>query len=219
MAQRDRLSPHFSRLEQARHLVEIIAFVGAAAWAVYVFVWQERIKPAHAVPRIEFGTSVAHAAVRSGNEFVKVLVRVQNVTDVQAGMQGLIINVYGQKALVRSDPRHEIPANSANSVVEFYRTLNMSKAQLVRAFAGRWEMGFPIPPNGSVSFPVAMVVRKGQFDTMRVQMEAIYTRFDETRTFRFSAHQTSDGDYAFPTFGNGLPGGLDEQSWDEDFAL
>lgn len=219
MVRKYRVFRPLTRVEQARHLVEIVAFAVAAVWAVYVFVYQERIKPAHAVPRIEFDTSVAHAEVGAGNEFVKVFVRVQNLTDVQAGMEGLIINVYGQKTLARSDPRHEIPANSANSVVEYYRTLNMSKAQLLRAFAGRWEKGFPIPPKGAVNFPVTMVVRKGQFDTVRVQMEAIYARFDETRTFKFPAYQTSAGEYVFPAFTNGLPLGLDEQSWDEDFAL
>ena len=215
----DRGSSRPTRLEQVRHLVEIVALVGAGAWAIYVFIWQERIKPALAIPRVEFSISVAHAAVGSGNEFVKVLVRVQNVTNIQAGMQGLIVNVYGQKALARSEPRHDSPSNSANSVVEFYRTLNMTKPKLIRAFAGRWEKSFPIPPNGSVSFPVAMVVRGGQFDTVRVQMEAIYMRFDDARTYAFSARQTSDGDYAFPTRAGALPAGLDEQSWDEDFAI
>ena len=37
-----------------RHVVEAVAIVGAALWAFYVFVYQERIKPASATPPQDF---------------------------------------------------------------------------------------------------------------------------------------------------------------------
>ncbi len=85
-----------SRVEQRRHLVEIIALVGAAFWAVYVFVYQERLKPASEAPDLQQSLALHHEMVSGGNEFVKVDFDIKNIGHVPAMLDGLVVNAGGR---------------------------------------------------------------------------------------------------------------------------
>jgi len=91
-----------SRVEQWRHLVEIVALIGAAVWAVYVFVYQERLKPASEAPELQPSVAVHHEMVSGGNEFVKVDFDIKNDAHVPAMIDGLVVNVYGTRVLLYS---------------------------------------------------------------------------------------------------------------------
>jgi len=51
---------HPSRVEHWRHLVEIAALTVAAIWGFYVFVYQERIKPASEPAELQALVSLDH---------------------------------------------------------------------------------------------------------------------------------------------------------------
>ncbi len=70
---------HPSRVEHWRHLIEIAALCIAAIWGFYVFVYQERIKPAGAPVELQTMVTLEHTTLRSNKEFIKVGVRMRNI--------------------------------------------------------------------------------------------------------------------------------------------
>jgi hypothetical protein len=86
---------HPSPVEHWRHLVEIVALAAAAVWALYIFVYQERIKPASAPPEVQTIISVDHTTIGSGKELVKVSARMKNAGEAPFAMVGMVVNVYG----------------------------------------------------------------------------------------------------------------------------
>lgn len=88
---------HPSRVEHWRHLIEIAALVIAAIWGFYVFVYQERIKPASEPAELQAMVSVDHTTLKSDKEFIKVGFSMKNIGRTRLELAGLIVNVYGVK--------------------------------------------------------------------------------------------------------------------------
>jgi len=82
-------------IEDWRHLVEIVAFIAAACWAIYVFVYQERIKPESSPPRVHPIFFVEKHALRGARTYVKVHLELKNFGESVASIGVVNVNVYG----------------------------------------------------------------------------------------------------------------------------
>jgi len=128
---------HPSRLEHWRHLIEIVALVAAGIWAIYVFVYQERIKPASEVPEVQPPfISVDHSALAGSKEFVKVTATTKNAGAAPFALTGMVINVYGIRYGPQSAEHIEHPISG---VVEISKTLVPSKPTLLYSFYDTWH--------------------------------------------------------------------------------
>ena len=86
---------HPSKVEHWRHLIEIVALVVAAVWGFYVFVYQERIKPANEAPNIDFHFDVSRQYVIGNRELAKVSLVWRNTGSTEAQIDGFAENIYG----------------------------------------------------------------------------------------------------------------------------
>src|SRR5215469_1106791 len=86
---------HPSSVEHWRHLIEIVALSVAAIWALYVFVYQEQIKPAHLAASLEVMSRVSHTPMRGGSELITVELPERNIGSVPLQLDAAIVNVYG----------------------------------------------------------------------------------------------------------------------------
>ena len=84
-----------SLVEHWRHLVEIVALLTAAVWAFYVFVYQERIKPAAEPPRLQMSTNVSREALHGGKELVTINVTLKNTGSNDVAIGAVLVNAYG----------------------------------------------------------------------------------------------------------------------------
>src|SRR5579864_7260944 len=107
MASDDRKEPlyhvhtHPSGAEFWRYVIEIAAFIVAAAWGFYVFIYQEQIKPSETLPQQQFNVTISHQPVPSGAEFVSLTVEIRNVGTVPFRPAGYVIAAYGVRYLPR----------------------------------------------------------------------------------------------------------------------
>lgn len=169
---------HPSVVEHWRHLVEIVALLAAAAWGLYVFVYQERIKPANAAPDVQRVATVTHEALPQNKEFVKVNIDMRNLGQTTAELGGLVVNVYGSRYTQRN-------GNTVNNPVQGLATRNLTlsktKPVLLYSFFDVWRpLGdsrtFLIEPGQVIEEPFDFAVHAGAYDVVAVEMFFCYAR-------------------------------------------
>ncbi len=116
-------------------MVEIAALVVAAAWGFYVFVYQERIKPASELPILQPQLSVHHEMLSAQKEYVEVQFNLKNTSGASAELDGMVVTVYGRRMATTSSERIESPLPS---ITELNRTLTISAPTLLYSFYDSW---------------------------------------------------------------------------------
>lgn len=86
-----------TRAEQIRTAVEIIAIVAAGLWALYTFVYEQRIKPLAEPPEFSLPTTVDQGPTIDGVAFLTIHKRVDNTGNVGVDIAAESLNVYGEK--------------------------------------------------------------------------------------------------------------------------
>ena len=203
---------HASGAEHWRHIAEIAAFAIAAAWAFYIFVYQERIKPANQPVFVESSLKVAHELQRSNIEFVSVTVNFHNITSSQADLAGVAINVFGNRFLPQT--RHRIYLHPrTRGFTEIYNTLETENAVLLASFNHLWQpfgggQVFHLDANGSGDVSFWFGVIRHRFDVLTVAYTYCFVRTGDQRTYAITVVHRSDGSLSFPAgIENNLPGG------------
>lgn len=189
---------HLSRVEHWRHLVEIVALIIAAAWAFYVFVYQERIKPASEDPNLQLLRSVTHEPLPHGKELVTITVTMKNIGASPVALGGLIVNTYGIRYNDRSGD--SAPKQRASGFVMVNRGLVESKPALLYAYSSLWrplagERIFNIPPQETFTIPISFVIHSGVYDTLRVNFARCIQRADNQLASRFVPRRLNDGSF------------------------
>jgi len=160
-----------STVEHWRHVAEIVALLIAAIWAAYIFVYQERIKPAEAPLQLESTVSVDHNTIAGGKEFVKVNFAMKNIGEEPFALDGLVVNVYGIRFSKMSGEYVEKPLNG---VIQLSRTLLPSKPRLLYSYFDTWH-GFGSPKVSRISPEItfdesfAFAVPSEAFDVAKIE--------------------------------------------------
>lgn len=199
---------HPSRVEHWRYLIEIVALIIAALWGFYVFVYQERIKPANELPRTEPEVSLHREMLSPNREFVEVQLQIRNISGASVSLAGMIINVYGRRFGDANKRRVEIPLNG---VAEYSTTLGLSPPVLLYSFYDVWYP-FGAPPTkrntirGAESFDesLAFGIKPRQYDIAKVTWVYCYTQTNHI--WLVKRIQNRDGAYAFGNLDQTSPG-------------
>ena len=186
-----------STVEHWRHVAEIVALVVAALWGVYIFVYQERIKPASAPLEIQPTVNIDHATLSGGKEFVKLDLTMKNIGIEPLQIDGLVVNVYGIRYFQRAGQHIERPLNG---IVELSKTLVPSSPSLLYSFYDTWKpFGTPkgpasIHPDGVFDESLAFAIRSNEYDVAKVEWLICWSPIDD-KTWTVSQDQQPDGSY------------------------
>ncbi len=202
---------HPSMVEHWRHLVEIVALIIAAAWAIYVFIYQEDIKPQSELPRFQPTVTVQHHAIDPDKEFVEVVFSLKNISGVPIFLDGLVVNVYGRRFADTSGERVESPLNG---VTELNRTLLESRQTLLYSYYDVWH-AFGAPKDKVAELlagrdfveSFAFGIKQRSFDVARVTYTLCYSRLRDAN-WHVYRKQLPDHAYAFAGDAESRPPGL-----------
>lgn len=86
-----------ARYESTKNLIEIIALVLAGFWAIYIFIYQEHIAPANAVPRASIDTEIINLGSIKGGNAIKLKSKLSNNGKVRVYLVGYWFNVIGHR--------------------------------------------------------------------------------------------------------------------------
>ncbi len=169
-----RIETRLSRVEHWRIGFEIAALIVAAAWGLYVFVYQERIKPAYAPAQLELNTFVSHTLTASGQEFVSIDANLKNIGTAEVRLVGISVSAYGLRFDKSVHPRTDTHAGYQGWRDEL-RTLDTTPPELLRSTAdlfaasGHGDRNVTIAVGGDLHQipPITFGVPHGKFDVDR----------------------------------------------------
>lgn len=193
-----RVHTKLSRVEHWRHLVEIVALVTAAVWGFYVFVYQERIKPAGEPPRMEFSTNVTHEALQGDKELVTINVTMKNTSAAEIAIGGLLLNAYGVFYKSGSAGEEDLHPMPGISVVN--RGLPSVPPALLYAHLAMWQ---PLGTSRPLTLPIgeqlnvaeSFAVKRHLYDTVRLQFAYCYQRSDDRAVTAYVPKRTPGGGF------------------------
>lgn len=166
-----------------RDIIEVIAIIAAGAWAFYVFIYENRIRPSFAQPDVNVTATLQRLGERNGMIAVGLRTDFHNVGTVKAHFLGMAVNVYGQRIFLgKPHPRfqHSPPTYEYKA---YYRG---GTPVPVYTYAYVTKLGDPstgedteIDPGTTISNYRAFYVPQGRFDLLTVGIDTPYTKYDE----------------------------------------
>lgn len=162
--------------ERARIIVEIVAILAAGMWALYTFVYEQRIKPLSEPASFSVPTTVDQGATVNGVAFLTIHKRLDNTGNVPIDIAAEALSVYGERIMQQTRRiRRTETLTSAKVLADVPRlpvALLFSMAKLRSgAVAGNPKSGFFTLPHSSAdetflvavpvnAYPVILIVRK-----------------------------------------------------------
>jgi hypothetical protein len=192
---------HPSGAEYWRHVIEIVAFIVAAAWAFYVFIYQERIKPAETAPQQQFNIAISHQPVPSGSEFVSVNIEVRNVGTVPFKIAGYVVAAYGYHYVPKIT--QTVFRSMRRNVTTLRRTLAESAPDLLQSiYATFSSFGSNQPtalilPGGNFSTHEGFGIPRNKYDAIFLKYKLCVVWADNTRVYNPHPYRDATGAYWF----------------------
>ena len=208
-----------TRSEKLRTWVEVVAIVAAGIWALYTFVYEQRIKPLGEAPSFSVPTTVDQGPTVNGVVFLTVRKTIQNTGNVPLDLAAEAISVYGERLSSRTTASHSkvgAQAEISNDVARTPVALIYSRVKLRSAAAGGNATDFVVPPHSSGeeayliavparAYPVIMVMRKDyifrppQSEKLQVRIvKALLGAYDLQSSVPPGAYEEYDSSYEFP---------------------
>ncbi len=193
-----RVHTKLSRVEHWRHVLEIVALIAAAIWAFYVFIYQERIKPAGEPPRLQVDTRVSHDALEGGTELVTIKTTLKNTGSTDIAMGALLVNAYGMR-YASDGTRESREFHPSRGITIINRGLRSAAPVLLYSHLSQWQpLGITrqilrLPIAQELTFERSFVIERRTYETMRITYGYCYQRQDNQTTTTFVPRRARDG--------------------------
>ena len=192
---------HASGAELWRHIIEIAAFIVAAAWAFYTFVYQEQIKPANTRPQGEFRATLSHHMVPSGSEFVSIDIDIHNTGTVPFRLAGFVVNAYGYRYLPRTS--ETVTKSLSGNITSLNRGLAETRPILLQSVYAKFvnfgsvRTPYLVGPGGDSKNNVAFGISRGAYDVIFLRYKWCVARFGDTKIYDPGMYRDTQGAYWF----------------------
>ena len=165
-----------------RDVVEVVAILLAGLWALYVFVYEQRIKPASEPPSLILTGSLHRLGAQNG------LIRIgMNATILNNGHTNasLIATSFAADGLRYSANAAPVTDRSIDGLTTYERdgrvasrTLVYRIVELTRQVSSKYSTSFTLSPGQTVPYSSIFVVKSGEFDTIALYGSLAYTKND-----------------------------------------
>ena len=185
-----------------RDIVEVLAILAAGAWAIYTFIYIERIKPAADPPSLVMTGSLHKLGERKGLIQFSYSGVIQNNGRVRAYLIGQAYTVTGIGLTTNTRPTSLRPYAGS---LEYDRdariksdTVIYRRYSLTRFANPEFGGGYPIDPSQEVPFTGIFAVKSGEFDSLALYGSIAYGK--EPKAHPTQVAETHDGAaYFMPT--------------------
>ncbi len=165
-----------------RDVVEVVAIVLAGAWALYVFVYQNGIKPSLAPPTLSFSVAMRRVGDDGNLTVIRVDETIHNDGSVRAHFLGHSLAVYGSRVIALNSPAPATSKSYSNVLAAYYA---YSKEQPVFRDAFVTQLGDPstgvdmfVEPGETMPFNKEFYVPRGRFDRLTTYIASVFTKDD-----------------------------------------
>lgn len=188
-------------LATARDVVEIVAILAAGIWALYVFAYEQRIKPANEPPSLLVAGSLHRVGERKGLVQVGFSGTVRNAGHADVAIVALGISANGVRYTANGTPlvNHASPGLTlyqrdarVSSRVPVYRQI-----ELTRFVDKRYGGGITVSPGEAVPFSGIFIVRRAEFDAITLYGSIAYAKVGIDGGYPTKIDFTPDGAIEF----------------------
>ncbi len=163
-----------------RDIIEILAILAAGIWALYVFAYEQRIKPASEPPQLLLTGSLHRLGEHKGLVQIGFKGTVLNNGRTDASIIGVGFDADGLRYTTSGAPILE----RTNSGTTFYqrdvriasRTLVCRIIELTRFASRAYSGGFTLHPGEQIPYSAIFVVKRAEFDSVALYGSLAYTK-------------------------------------------
>lgn len=160
-----------------RHVVEVLALVAAGVWAFYVFIYQERIKPANEPASLDDTITIQRIGQDRTRDVLDVAIHLHNSGKTEISIAADGFDVWGDRyaktatrAVFNSSYVHDV--TNDDGLVE-HKLLKSYIELRKNAAGGPPGKNTTIEPDGVVSIPYTIVIPRGMYDVIDARVTAI----------------------------------------------
>ena len=164
--------PKRHRVRMLRDAVEVAAIVLAGAWALYVFVYQNGIKPGLAPPSLSFSVTMRRVGDDGNLAVIRIDETIRNDGSVRAHFLGHSLTVYANRVIALESPAPATSKGYSNVLNAYYA---YSKDQPVFRDAFVTQLG---DSRTGVDMFVEPYVPRGRFDHLTTYLASVFTKND-----------------------------------------
>jgi hypothetical protein len=162
-----------------REIAEVAAILLAGIWALYVFVFENEIRPAFAPPTPSFAVEMRHVGNDRNLEVIRIGVTLHNPGSANVNFLSYSITVLGSKVVAATSP---LPATGDvfNNRLEAYNSYSKGVPVFRDAFVTsqgnpQANRGLFLNPGQTQMISYEFYVPKGRFDRLVAWIIADYT--------------------------------------------
>lgn len=206
------------RIDSARHVVEMTAFLAAGIWAFYTFIYEERIKPSHEpLASVETVEMTREGHIRD-LDVIRVKITIRNVGKTEFDTVAQKLDVFGYRygTVNRTDALSRGVYVTTESARPAQKQLVLSRVQLYDgATTGVAGLHNIVEPDSETGGAYLIAIPHGRYDLLRAHFE--YWPHKTPITERFSMKVTRSADGSFQVTEN--TGGVLEDNVETELAL
>jgi hypothetical protein len=165
-----------------RDVVEVIAFLLAGAWAIYVFVYQNRIEPGFAQPALSMTMTMRHVGNDGPLAVIRIDETLRNTSPVRVHFLGDSVTVIGSRIVPLASPQAAAATTTQNQLQAYY---SMIDSEPVFRYAFVTALGDPntgkdlfLQPGEEVPNSYEFYVPRNKFARLEAYISVAFTKYD-----------------------------------------
>ncbi|HEV3153864.1 MAG TPA: hypothetical protein VGZ02_08685 [Candidatus Baltobacteraceae bacterium] len=168
-----------------RDVVEVIAILAAGIWAIYTFVYEERIKPASEPPQVSMTGSLVRQGERSGLLEYSYNVVVHNIGHQRVYVIATGFSANGERFKTIPKPYTRVtPQNGLTEYDRDARSVSESSVyrliQYTRYADPALKNAYELDPGDEVPYSGVFLVRAGSYDELTMFATLAFSRYERT---------------------------------------
>jgi hypothetical protein len=168
-------------ISTVRDIVEIAAIVAAGLWALYVFAYEQRIKPASEPPSLILTGSLQVLGTHNGLVRLAMNATILNNGHTDATLIATAFAADGLRYAANAAPTTDRSIDGLTTYERdgrvASRTLVYRIVELTRQVSSKYSTSFTLSPGQTVPYSSIFVVKSGEFEAIALYGSLAYTKF------------------------------------------
>ncbi|HEY6450357.1 MAG TPA: hypothetical protein VIX60_06735 [Candidatus Cybelea sp.] len=177
-----------------RDAVEIVAIVAAGLWALYVFAYEQRFKPASEPPSLRLTGSLHKLGTHNGLVQLAIKATISNNGSTDATLIATGFTADGLRYASNSTPTVD---RSINGLTMYQRdahvasrTLIYRTVEMTRLASPKYSSSFTLQPGQELPYSAIFAIKAGEFDAVTLYASIAYSKRNVVGAFPMKAELT-----------------------------
>ncbi len=177
-----------------RDAVEIVAIVAAGLWALYVFAYEQRLKPASQPPSLRLTGTLHKLGTHNGMVQLAIKATISNNGSTDAALIATGFTAEGLRYAPNSTPTVD---RSINGLTMYQRDAHVASRTLVyrtvemtRLASPKYSSSFTLQPGQELPYSAIFAIKAGEFDVVVLYGSIAYSKRNVVGAFPMKAELT-----------------------------